>query len=116
MLASNMWVRTRSPGFIRSVWLLGVKVAPLDSCGLGGPAGTPFRWMKAKFTGSMQLLFMLPAALASGHRLVQSRPVVRVGYRPGRAVQLDVAVVGFPPGHRGMNGQPRVAQQIGGLP
>src|SRR5215471_6555260 len=69
MLASHMWVRTRSPGFISSVWLLGVNVARVESCGLGGPAGTPFRWMKAKFTGSMQPLFMCPALFASSESM-----------------------------------------------
>src|SRR5436305_5736086 len=71
-LASNMWVRTRSPGFMNSVCLLGVNVATLESCGLGGPAGTPFRWMNAKFTGSTQLLFMCPAASASSESMVSA--------------------------------------------
>src|SRR5215472_2409646 len=72
MLASHMWVRTRSPGFINSVWLFGVTVEMLESCGLGGPAGTPFRWMKAKFTGSMQPLFMCPALLASSESMLSA--------------------------------------------
>jgi len=72
MLASHMWVRITSPGFIISVCPLGVNVAPLDVCGPGGPAGTPLRWMKAKFTGSMQPLFMVPAALASRESMLSA--------------------------------------------
>src|ERR1700745_4090003 len=41
--------------FISSVSLLGVKVELFASPGPGGPAGTPFIWMKAKLTGSVQL-------------------------------------------------------------
>ena len=51
-----MWITSRSPGFIRSVWPFGVAVLPLASCGLGGPVGTPSLWMNAKLVGSMQLL------------------------------------------------------------
>ena len=72
MLASHMWVRTMSPGFIISVWLLGVSVERSESCGLGGPAGTPFRWMKAKFTGSSQFVFRCPALLASSESMVSA--------------------------------------------
>ena len=43
-----------SPGFIISVWESGVTVAGSESCGLGGPVGTPLRWMNPKFTGSVQ--------------------------------------------------------------
>ena len=46
----------RSPGFISRVFALGVNDARFASCGLGGPVGTPFVWMNAKFVGSMQLL------------------------------------------------------------
>ena len=42
----------RSPWFRRSVRALGVNVALLLSCGLGGPGGTPLVWTKAKLTGS----------------------------------------------------------------
>ena len=61
-LASNMWMTTLSPWFISRVFPFGVNVARFDSCGLGGPAGTPFLWMNAKLTGSMQLSLQLPAA------------------------------------------------------
>ena len=47
---------------IRNVWPFGVNVDRSASCGLGGPGGTPFRWMNAKFTGSMQLLLQVPPA------------------------------------------------------
>jgi hypothetical protein len=45
-----------------SVCASGVTDARSDSCGLGGPVGTPFVWMKAKLTGSMQLLLHVPPA------------------------------------------------------
>ena len=55
-----------SPGFIMSVWEFGVYVARSDSCGLGGPVGTPSRWMKAKLTGSKQLSLQVePSGLHS---------------------------------------------------
>ena len=54
-----MWMTSLSPGFIRSVWEFGVAVAVVASCGLGGPVGTPFVWMNAKFVGSSQLLLQL---------------------------------------------------------
>src|SRR5215467_8440257 len=57
--ASQMWITRWSPGFIISVWPFGVMVARSASCGLGGPAGTPLVWMKAKFVGSMQLVLQL---------------------------------------------------------
>ncbi len=53
--ASNMCTTIVSPGFIISVREFGVSLARSDSCGLGGPVGTPSRWMKAKLTGSKQL-------------------------------------------------------------
>jgi hypothetical protein len=65
IFASNMWITTRSPWFIRNVLALGVNVCRLACCGLGGPTGTPSVWMNAKFTGSMQLLLQVPAALHS---------------------------------------------------
>ncbi len=58
-----------SPGFIRSVRLFGVNVASFDSCGLGGPGGTPSRWTKAKLTGSTQLLLHGPDPLPVHSRL-----------------------------------------------
>jgi len=48
-----------SPWFIIRVWRLGVNVLTSASCGLGGPAGTPFVCRNAKFTGSMQLLLQV---------------------------------------------------------
>ncbi len=54
-----MWILSRSPGFIRRVFSLGVNDAAVASCGLGGPVGTPSVWMNAKFVGSMQLLLQL---------------------------------------------------------
>ena len=50
-----MWIRRRSPGFMSSVSEFGVAVLRSASCGLGGPVGTPFRWMNAKLVGSSQL-------------------------------------------------------------
>src|ERR1019366_410120 len=50
--ASSSRTVTRSPGFISSVCEFGVNVCRSVSCGLGGPAGTPSFWMKAKLTGS----------------------------------------------------------------
>jgi hypothetical protein len=54
-LASKMWMTTVSPGLMSSVWRFGVTVARSDSCGLGGPVGTPLCWINAKLTGSSQL-------------------------------------------------------------
>ena len=71
-LASNMWMTTRSPWFIRSVCELGVNVARSDSCGLGGPAGTPLVWMNAKLTGSMQLSLHDPEAVHSTLSMVSA--------------------------------------------
>ncbi len=45
-----------SPGFMSNVSAFGVSVATSDSCGLGGPVGTPLVWIHAKLTGSSQLL------------------------------------------------------------
>jgi hypothetical protein len=58
-----------SPGLISSVRLFGVKVASLESCGLGGPVGTPPRCTKAKLTGSTQLLLQGPDPLPVHSRL-----------------------------------------------
>ena len=55
-----------------SVCALGVNVRRSDSCGLGGPTGTPSRWMNAKFTGSMQLLLHDPAASHSTLSMVSA--------------------------------------------
>ena len=52
--ASNMCTWILSPGFISNVFAFGVLVARFASWGLGGPAGTPLVWMKAKLTGSSQ--------------------------------------------------------------
>ena len=49
-----MWTLIWSPGFSSSVCELGVLVARSDSCGDGGPVGTPSRWIQAKLTGSSQ--------------------------------------------------------------
>ena len=53
--ASQMWILSLSPEFISSVRELGVSVARVVFCGLGGPVGTPSVCTKAKFVGSMQL-------------------------------------------------------------
>jgi hypothetical protein len=71
-LASNMWMTIRSPWFIMSVCASGVTDARSDSCGLGGPVGTPFVWMKAKLTGSMQLLLHVPPASHSTLSMVSA--------------------------------------------
>src|SRR5271166_3145809 len=60
VLALNIRTMILSPGFISKVCEFGVTVALSASCGLGGPVGTPFVWMKAKLTGSMQLLLHEP--------------------------------------------------------
>ena len=61
-----MWMTIVSPGFISSVRPSGVNDARSDSCGLGGPVGTPSRWMNPKFTGSGQsLLQLVPSGLHS---------------------------------------------------
>ena len=57
-----MWMFTLSPGFISSVSRFGVNVVVFWSCGDGGPVGTPSLWMKAKLTGSTQLLLQLAKA------------------------------------------------------
>src|SRR5262245_34117356 len=46
-----------SPELKVSVWPFGVNVWIFVFCGLGGPAGTPLRWRKAKLTGSGQFGF-----------------------------------------------------------
>src|SRR5215469_13952117 len=61
--ASHMWTVILSPGFMSSVCALGVTVARLLSCGLGGPVGTPLVWIQPKFTGSMHLLLQLSLGL-----------------------------------------------------
>src|SRR5215510_9842209 len=56
-LALSWMVTTRSsPGFIRSVWLLGVNDAAVKLSGPAGPVGLPLRWMNENAVGSMQLL------------------------------------------------------------
>src|SRR5437764_9989653 len=67
--ALNMWTLIASPGFMSSVFALGVALARLESCGLGGPVGTPLVWMKAKLTGSTQLLLQGPEPLPVHSRL-----------------------------------------------
>jgi hypothetical protein len=63
---SNMCTTIVSPGFIISVCEFGVSVARSASCGLGGPVGTPSRWMNAKLTGSKQLSLQVePSGLHS---------------------------------------------------
>jgi hypothetical protein len=67
-----MWMTIRSPGFIMSVCPSCVTVATSDSCGLGGPVGTPLVWMNAKFTGSMQLPLHDPPAVHSTLSIVSA--------------------------------------------
>src|SRR6516164_2901683 len=69
IFASHMWTVILSPGFISSVCALGVDVARLLFCGLGGPVGTPLVWIQPKFTGSMHLLLQLPLPLPWHSRL-----------------------------------------------
>src|SRR6516162_2497347 len=69
IFASHMWVVILSPGFISSVCALGVSVARVPFCGLGGPVGTPLVWTQAKLTGSTQLLLQLPLPLPWHSRL-----------------------------------------------
>jgi hypothetical protein len=51
-----------SPPFMYSVCALDTNVEASVSCGLAGPVGTPFLWMKPKLTGSSQfgLQFVIP--------------------------------------------------------
>ncbi len=39
---------------------MGVNVRTFARCGLGGPVGSPFVWMNAKFTGSVQFGLHVP--------------------------------------------------------
>src|SRR5215472_15595102 len=70
--ASDMWITRWSPGFISSVLELGVLVAMFESCGLGGPVGTPLVWMNAKFVGSMQWLLQLAKFVVHSRSLMCS--------------------------------------------
>jgi hypothetical protein len=73
-----METRRVSPGLIISVWALGRSVLTSDSCGLGGPAGTPLVCRKAKLTGSRQSLLQVAkpnvhsrlSMLSAAHHLV----------------------------------------------
>jgi len=68
----SLIVTTRlSPGFMRRVLAFGVYVAAVCAPGAGGPVGTPFLWMKAKLTGSMQpLLFVKLSMFRAAHHWV----------------------------------------------
>jgi len=44
-----------------------MKVALFAVAGPGGPAGTPFFWMKAKFTGSVQFGFHITVLLSTSY-------------------------------------------------
>ena len=48
---------------------MGVNVARLLRCGLGGPVGTPLVWIQPKLTGSMQSLLHGPAPVPVHSRL-----------------------------------------------
>src|SRR5258708_30540558 len=73
-----------SPGFMASVWALGVRVCALVFCGLGGPAGTPLRFRKVELNGSVVLgvrlakfncdskLLLFIASHPLGHRQVRA--------------------------------------------
>src|SRR5689334_7954144 len=63
IFALNICTVIRSPGFILSVCRFGVNVRKLDSCGLGGPVGTPFVWTNPKLAGSMHLLLQVFGAI-----------------------------------------------------
>src|SRR5262249_24020830 len=69
IFASNIWIVILSPGLIISVFAFGVNVALLARCGLGGPVGTPSRWMNPKLTGSKQPLLHGPDPLPVHSRL-----------------------------------------------
>ena len=90
--ASNMCTRTLSPGFINSVSPFGVALWMLASCGLGGPAGIPFLWMNAKFSGSSHCglhwtKFCVHSRLSivsAEHQWVSSQPLPSThGGKPG---------------------------------
>jgi len=60
----SLIVTTRlSPGFMRRVLAFGVYVPVVCAPGAGGPVGTPFFWMKAKLTGSMQALVLVKLSM-----------------------------------------------------
>jgi hypothetical protein len=61
-----MCTRSLSLGFISSVFALGVNDAAVDSCGLGGPVGTPLVWMNAKFVGSTPFGLQVLRPMANG--------------------------------------------------
>src|SRR5215470_12595651 len=69
IFASHMWTVILSPGFIISGCALGVWVARLLFCGLGGQVGTPLVGSHAKLTGSKQLLLKWPLPLPWTSRL-----------------------------------------------
>src|SRR5215472_1845086 len=72
LLLSKIWILSLSPGFIRSVRWFGVTELRSDRCGLGGPVGTPLVWMKAKLTGSTQLLLQVPETVHSSESIVSA--------------------------------------------
>ena len=90
--ASDMWKLILSPGFMSSVSLLFTNVLVSASCGDGGPVGTPFRWMKAKLTGSSQ--FVLQLANAAVHSRLS---MVRAAHQCVLS-QLWLSVKGGSPG------------------
>src|ERR1700722_6070878 len=69
IFASHMWTVILSPGFIIRVLELGVNVARLPFCGLGGPVGPPLVCTEAKLTGSVQFGLQLPLPLPWHSRL-----------------------------------------------
>src|ERR1700751_1993115 len=71
-LLSKIRIWSLSPGFIISVFWLGVMVLRSAFCGLGGPVGTPLVWRNAKLTGSTQLLLQGPLAVHSSESIVSA--------------------------------------------
>src|SRR5215470_17736661 len=72
IFALNMLRVIASPGFIKRVCEFGVSVLRSLSCGLGGPAGTPLVWIKAKLMGSTQSGLQVPSAAHSRLSMVRA--------------------------------------------
>ena len=90
--ASNMCILIVSPGFIRSVSLLGIERVQVGVLGAGPPVGTPFFWMKAELTGSSQLV------LHTAKQAVHSRlSMVRAAHQ-SVSLQLGPSINGGFPG------------------
>src|ERR1022692_260992 len=89
---SVMATLTTSPGLILSVCAFGVSVARLDSCGPGGPVGTPLVCSQAKFCGSSQF------GLMSTKLNLDSRLSIVIAPHHCVLLQLSLSTNGAKPG------------------